>query len=101
MKFDVTEHSYVTQHLRPYMNRRSKSALLALLPSVVIFVAAVLWGVYFAYPEPDAAPEKAAQIRLHSTLSGWLMLLAAGTFLVSCITLAVGLLAKAKEQRLD
>jgi heme/copper-type cytochrome/quinol oxidase subunit 2 len=81
------------------MNRTIKSALLAMLLGVVLFVVAMFWGVYFAFPHPDASSEEAAKIQLHSTLSGWLMVLAAGTFLVSCITLVVRLIARKRRSR--
>ncbi len=71
-----------------------KYALWALLLSVMVWVAALFWGAYFGFPEPDASPEKAAQMRWHSTLSGWLMLLAAGTFLLSCVIVVFAYLTR-------
>jgi hypothetical protein len=55
------------------MSRSIKSAAMAMLTAVVVFVAAVVWGAVFAFPQPDASPEKAAQLQQHAQATGWVM----------------------------
>ncbi len=71
------------------MRRRTQVTLLLMLGSVALFLGSVLWGTYFAFPEPDASAEKAAQMRFHETVSTWGMLLALAILLGSCIALWV------------
>jgi hypothetical protein len=54
---------------------------MAMLAALLGFVGAVVWGAVFAFPEPDASPEKAAQIQLHARASGWVMIGSLSLFL--------------------
>ena len=63
------------------MTSRTKSAVVAMLVALALFAAATLWGVAFAFPEPDASPEKAARMQFHAQASSWLMLAAVVLFI--------------------
>jgi protein-S-isoprenylcysteine O-methyltransferase Ste14 len=65
------------------MSRPIQSSAIAMLTAVVVFVAAVVWGAVFAFPQPDASPEKAAQLQQHAQASGWVMFGAILLFLVA------------------
>jgi hypothetical protein len=54
-----------------------------MLLSSLLFIVAVGWGIAFAFPEPDASPEKAARILQHTLASGWLMLAACVLFMAA------------------
>jgi hypothetical protein len=82
------------------MIRSITYSLMAMLGSLVVFFAAVLWGVYFGFPEPDAVAEKSAQLRFHASLSGWLALIAIASFAVACIALLVSWLRAASSMHL-
>lgn len=62
--------------------------LLAMFFSALTFLAAVAWGVAFAFPEPDASPAQSAQLQLHANISGALMFLSVLVF-ASALTLLV------------
>jgi hypothetical protein len=51
-----------------------KSSVIAILVALVTFVAAAIWGAEFAFPEPDASPEEAAQMQMYARVSGWVIL---------------------------
>jgi hypothetical protein len=72
------------------LTKPSKVPLLAMLGSLLALIAALAWGAMFGFPEPDATPEKSAQLQLHAKLSGWFMLLAVIGFAASCLALLRG-----------
>jgi len=52
-----------------------KSSVIAILVALVTFVAAAAIRVAeFAFPEPDASPEEAAQMQMYARVSGWVIL---------------------------
>jgi hypothetical protein len=65
------------------MAPRTKSSLIAMVAAILVLVAAVVWGVLFAFPEPDASPEEATQLQAHARTAGWVMLGAISLFLVA------------------
>lgn len=42
---------------------------------LALFVAGVLWGGWFAFPEPDASAEELARMRVHDAVASGAMLL--------------------------
>jgi hypothetical protein len=56
------------------MTPRTKSSVILILAALVILAAAAAWGAVFAFLEPDASPQRAAQMQLHARASGWVML---------------------------
>lgn len=63
------------------MKLRIKQTAMAMFAALVVFILATLWGVLFAFPEPDASPEKAVQMQVHARLSGAFMLASLVLFL--------------------
>ena len=65
----------------------TRSMLLAMIGRVGAFLAAVAWGVEFAFPAPDAGPEESATLQLHESISGALMRLCTLVFAASFVLL--------------
>jgi hypothetical protein len=65
----------------------TRSVLLAMIGSVGAFLAAVAWGVKFAFPAPNVGPEESATLQLHASISGAVMLLSVLVFAASFVLL--------------
>jgi hypothetical protein len=64
-----------------------RATLLAMTASLLTFIAAAAWGSAFGFPEPDAGPDKAAQLAFRAGVAGGFMLIASTAFTVSCVVL--------------
>ena len=79
------------------MFRKTRSLLLALVCSVLLLLLGVIWGVWFAFPFPDATQQQIAAIQRHSRISDVLMLSGLIGILISSARLLKRLLAMNKN----
>lgn len=56
---------------------------------LALFVAGALWGVWFAFPEPDAGAERLARMRVHDAAASSAMLSGLACLLVGAIAAAL------------
>jgi hypothetical protein len=73
---------------RETMKTTTKSSLLAILGSLLAFLAAAVYGSMLGFPAPDANPAEAVRLQFHANLSGWLMLTSVIAFVISCTLFA-------------
>lgn len=80
------------------MLRNLSSTAWALVGSAVTFVCSLAWGVAFAFPEPDATPQRAEALQRHADIVGVLMLSSLLVFTAALVRLAWRSLRRRSER---